>query len=258
MHPAGTPCPVQVTLPSLAAQDVLPPGTLLGGRFRIESVAHRSTMSTVYRASDLKGSNHAVAIKELCESSLPPDERPELVRWLVREAGLISALDDPRLPWLIASFSEGDRHYVAMRYVNGQTLEEMVARGGPRDEDVVVRWGRMLAELLQFLHSRYPPVIFRDLKPANVLYHGGEITLLDFGIARHVLREGTGTAIGTPGYAAPEQYQGIADERSDLYALGATMHRLLTGYNPDEQAPFRHPPVAELRRRRVAAACRVD
>ncbi len=247
LHAADRPCPVQTTLPVLAAQDALPPGTVVGGRFRIEAVAHRSTMSTVYRAVDLKVTPRDVALKELCAGNLPPEQRPEVITWLVREAGLLSAIDDPRLPAFIASFSEGDRHYVAMRYVAGETLEELVARDGPCEEDMVVRWSAMLAELLQFLHRQRPPVTFRDLKPSNVLYHGGDITLLDFGVARRALDGVPGTAIGTPGYAAPEQYQGIADERSDLYALGATMHRLLTGYNPDEQAPFRHPPVAELR-----------
>jgi hypothetical protein len=188
-----------------------------------------------------------VALKEFNAGSLPPDERDEALSWLAREAGLLSTLAHPRLPRLIAAFSEGDRHYVAMPFLQGVTLEELIQRTGPQPESLTLGWTHALADLLQYLHTQDPPVVHRDLKPANVLIgHDGHLTLLDLGVARHVRRGTLGTAVGTPGYAPPEQYQGLADERSDLYALGVTLHRALTGYDAEHQQPFRQPPVRDL------------
>jgi hypothetical protein len=188
-----------------------------------------------------------VALKELNASGLPAAERAEALTWLAREAGLLSTLHDPRLPSLLAAAGEGDRHYVAMPFLRGETLEERIGREGPQNELLVLGWARELAALLRYLHGQDPPVIHRDLKPANVLLRpDGSLALLDLGVARSLARGAPGTAVGTPGYAPPEQYQGLADERSDLYALGATLHRALTGYNPDLEAPFRHPPVRDL------------
>jgi len=189
-----------------------------------------------------------VALKELNASGLPAAERAEALTWLAREAGLLSTLHDPRLPSLLAAAGEGDRHYVAMPFLRGETLEERIVREGPQNELLVLGWARELAALLRYLHGQDPPVIHRDLKPANVLLRpDGSLALLDLGVARSLARGTPGTAVGTPGYAPPEQYQGLADERSDLYALGATLHRALTGYNPDLEAPFRHPPIRGLR-----------
>ena len=247
-HSAARTCPVLPALPTNAAGAPLPPGALVGGRFRIEQVTHRSGMSTVYRAADLRNHGMTVALKELNASGLPAAERAEALTWLAREAGLLSILHDPRLPSLLAAAGEGDRHYVAMPFLRGETLEERIVREGPQNELLVLGWARELAALLRYLHNQEPPVIHRDLKPANVLLRpDGSLALLDLGVARSLARGTPGTAVGTPGYAPPEQYQGLADERSDLYALGATLHRALTSYNPDLEAPFRHPRVRGLR-----------
>jgi hypothetical protein len=209
-------------------------------------------MSTVYQAVDQRNQGAPVALKEFCAAGLPAGERAEALSWLAREAALLSTLAHPALPRLLAAFSEGDRHYVAMPFLAGETLEERIMREGPQPETLVLAWGRELASLLRYLHSQDPPVVHRDLKPANVLLRpGGDLTLLDLGVARTVpaYKQGAslpGTAVGTPGYAPPEQYQGLADERSDLYGLGATLHRALTGYDPERESPFRHPPVRDL------------
>jgi len=204
-------------------------------------------MSTVYRASDERAGGIPVALKEFSAAALPADERGEALVWLTREASLLSTLNHPRLPKLVAAFSEGDRHYLAMPFLQGSTLEELVSRHGPQEEARVLHWAHDLTRLLSYLHRQATPVVHRDLKPANVLLQGdGTLMLLDLGVARPLDRRRLGTAIGTPGYAPPEQYQGLADERSDLYALGATMHRLLTGYDPEHAEPFRHPPVRDL------------
>ncbi len=246
-HAASRPCPIAPSLPISNSIMPLPSGTIVAGRFRIERVAHRSGMSTVYQAVDLRNQGAFVALKELNARGLPTEERAEALTWLAREAGMLSTLSDGRLPKLLAAASEDDRHYVAMPFIQGETLEDRVRREGPQPEITVLGWGRELAALLRYLHSQDPPIVHRDLKPANVLLRpDGALALLDLGVARAVQRDVTGTAVGTPGYAPPEQYQGLADERSDLYALGATLHRALTAYDPDREAPFRHPPVRDL------------
>jgi hypothetical protein len=203
-------------------------------------------MSTVYRARE--NGNVRVAIKQFSASGLAGEEKAESVRWLAREAGLLSSLHNPHLPGLIAAFSDGDDHYVVMPYVAGKTIKELVSRNGPMSEDDVLRASTVLAEVLAYLHEQDPPIIHRDLKPDNILMQSnGHLVLLDLGVARPLVRSILGTAIGTPGYAAPEQYQGLSDERSDLYALGATLHYMLTGYDAEDEAPFRHPPLRLLR-----------
>ena len=247
VHPAGQPCTVLADLPFPAQPAPLPAGTLLGGRFRLQAVAYRSRATTVYRGLDMRQQGRPVAVKELHPAALPPEERAEASAWLAREAALLSTLSDPRLPRLLAAFDEGGRHYAVMPFLDGQTLEDRIVRRGPQPEPLVLRWGLELASLLAYLHEQDPPVIHRDLKPANVLLRkDGTLVLLDLGAARRLDRAVPGTAVGTPGYAPPEQYQGRADERSDLYGLGATLHRALTGYDPEHAEPFRHPPARDL------------
>jgi hypothetical protein len=212
----------------------------------VEEVVHRSEMSVVYRAREVGGP--PVAIKHFSALRLPATERAEALHWLAREAGLLSVLYDSHLPELLVAFSDGDDHYIVMPYLEGQTIKELVAAHGPLSEGDAVQHARALAETLCYLHSEEPPVIHRDLKPDNILVQpNGHLILLDLGVARPLARGAIGTAIGTPGYAAPEQYQGIADERSDLYGLGAVLHYMLTGYDAEHQAPFRHPSVGSLR-----------
>ena len=247
-HAEDAPCPVGLRNHAPATSAILPNGTIVGGRFEIEMVTHRSGMSTIYRAVDRTGQPGTVAVKQLSVSGLSADELKEARSWLAREAGLLSSLKSPHLPELYAAFSEGDNHFVVMPYLVGKTIQERVESGGPLPEPVVRRWVRTLTEVLAYLHSQDPPIIHRDLKPSNILVlPDNRLILLDLGVARPASRGIPGTAIGTPGYAPPEQYQGLADERSDLYALGATMHYMLTGYDGDQAAPFRHSPVRSLR-----------
>ena len=246
-HPGSTVCPIAQTLASTIPPPVLA-GTLIGGRYRIGKLLHQGPMSTVYRVADAARGKHHVVLKELNLSALPPSERAEALDWFLREAHLLSTIRHRALPRLHASFSEGDRHYLVMEEIPGQSIELHV-RQAPLPEDQVLRWGIKLATVLHFLHGQPEPIVYRDLKPGNILEYAqtGSLVLVDFGVARRATPGHIGTAVGTPGYAAPEQYQGLADSRSDIYALGATLHQLLTGYDAEREQPFRHPPVRALR-----------
>jgi hypothetical protein len=246
-HAPNAACPVAAPLAARVGGRALAPGAILGGRFRVDAVTHRSGMSTIYRATDLREQLGTVAVKQVSVAGLSDEEQQESRSWLAREAGLLSSLKNPHLPELLAAFSEGDEHFVVMPFLEGRTVKELVVSEGPLREDYVVRWACILADVLAYLHSQDPPIIHRDLKPDNILILPDmKLMLLDLGVARPMQRGVAGTAIGTPGYAPPEQYHGLADERSDLYALGATVHYMLTGYDAEHEPPFRQPPVREL------------
>jgi aminoglycoside phosphotransferase len=246
-HAGHAPCPIGLSLvPALG--ETLPIGSELAERYQVFSLLHRGPMSTVYRVLDQVRAGQPVILKELVLDAVPAEEREEVFNWFLREAHLLSMLRHPSLPRLFASFSERDRSYLVMEEVPGRSLEEYARHRDRLTEDQIVHWGIELCEVLHFLHTRPDPIVYRDLKPANILQHAETKTLMlvDFGVARAIAVGVPGTAVGTPGYAAPEQYQGLADARSDIYALGATLHCLLTGYDSEHEPPFRHPPVRQL------------
>jgi serine/threonine protein kinase len=157
------------------------------------------------------------------------------MRRFQREATLLQQLDHPGVPEVYDHFIEGGMPYLVMEYVTGQTLHEMLPKGACLEPTVALARLRTVAEILAHLHARRPPIIFRDLKPANVIItESGDVKLIDFGIAWSASPAAVLTqAVGTPGYAPPEQYAGgDCDTRMDVYALGATAHRLLTGQDP--------------------------
>jgi serine/threonine-protein kinase len=177
-------------------------------------------------------------------------ERAEALDAFHREAHFLSSLDHANLPKVVDSFEADGKHYLVMEFVDGQTLEELVVDlGRPLPPDTVLRLGVTLCTVLDYLHRHQPPIIFRDLKPGNIMLdRDGAVKLIDFGIAR-VFTPGKSrdtTSLGTKGYAAPEQYgKGQTDARSDVYALGATLHFLLTGRDPADD-PFNFPPARRL------------
>ena len=227
----------------------LPPSTILHGRYRVGRALASGAMGAVYRAEDLQLGGQPRALKELLQHWGTPEERAEAESWFLREGVTLKSLQHPAIPLVHDIFSEGQRHYLVMDLVEGRSLEQvLVEEGRPSlPQDRVLDWAEQVLDVLSYLHSRPDPLIFRDLKPANLmLTPQGNIRLIDFGIARVLTREAQGTAIGTPGYAPPEQYQGLAEPASDLYALGATMHHLLTGRDPRKHRPFDFPPVRTL------------
>ncbi len=231
-----------------AAAAPLALGSTPAGRFRIDAVLAVGSMGTVYRAADLHEGEAPRALKELPAFWGNAAEQEEAVAWFAREGDTLRGLDHPAIPRVYETFSVGPRHYLVMDLIEGETLEQIMAAGaGGLPEDQVVGWADQVLDVLSYLHGKPIPLIFRDMKPANLMRTSlDRIRLIDFGIARVFARRTQGTAIGTPGYAPPEQYQGLAEPASDLYALGATMHHLLTGRDPRNERLFDFPPVRAL------------
>ena len=247
-HAAGAACP-DLGLRADARTTPLAMGTVLAGRFLIVRIVHHGSSSVVYLAQDQLKGGRATALKELRFSvRVDAEGEREAEAWFARESSLLHSLTHRLMPSFYGAFREGQHPYIAQEYIAGETLDALVGRAGPVQEGQAIAWGRAICDLLAYLHERPEPVIFRDLKPANIIVRAGAATLVvvDFGIATPSSAGRVGTTIGTPGYAPPEQYQGLATLESDIYALGATLHRLLTGYNPEQGPAFRFPPVGDL------------
>ncbi len=206
-------------------------------------------MGVVYLAQDQRLANRPCAIKEMVDHFIDPQQRRDANEYFAREADTLAQLRHPSIPAITDRFDQANRHYLVMEYVEGRNLEEeMAALGHPLDEGVVIDIARQLCEVLSYLHSFTPPIVYRDMKPSNVmLTPRGKVMLIDFGIARLFKVASKGTMIGTLGFAPPEQYQGQVDPRSDIYSLGATLHYVLTGRDPEKFPPFSFPPVQSLR-----------
>ncbi len=221
----------------------------MAGRYRLERILGEGASGRVYLARDTKERGAVWAVKELDYSALPISEVAEARELFAREAELLKALNHTSLPRVIDHFRIEDRDYLVMERVEGPTLEKILdGRDSPLPEAKVWLIGLGLLETLDYLHHHQPPIIYRDLKPANVMVTmKGAVKLVDFGIARVVVpqKPGDTTAYGTPGFAPPEQYQGRTTPASDIYALGMTLLRAATLYEPPEFR-FTHPPAVEL------------
>lgn len=222
------------------------------GRYVIQAKIDQGGMSAIYKVQDARLPNRIVAIKEMNERVIEPSERPEVLAAFKREAEMLAQLDHPNLVKVFDLFEEDGRHYMVMEFILGRSLLKILEEGGPGGlpEDRVVTWAAQLCDVLAYLHSQNPKIIYRDLKPGNVmeLTGGMHIKLIDFGIAR-IYKPGQRKdtiVFGTPGYAAPEQYgQHQTDERSDVYSLGAMLHHLLTGRDPSN-SPLVFPSMRSL------------
>ncbi|OQY99750.1 MAG: hypothetical protein B6D41_00780 [Chloroflexi bacterium UTCFX4] len=223
----------------------LKPGIVLDQRYPIVRLISVGGMGAVYLALDQRLGNQEVVIKEMLDKK-NPQERQQAIEWFEREASLLSRLQSNHIPRVSNHFSECNRHYLVMDFVKGTNLEQVLNQQQRQalQEEMVLNWALQLCDVLIYLHEYQPAVIFRDLKPANVMLQpDGQLKLIDFGIARHFQATQPGTILGTPGYAPLEQYQGLAEPRSDVYALGATLHELMTGRAP---IPFNFPPIRTL------------
>ena len=222
---------------------LLPSQHLLKNQYSIIRKLAQGGQSAVYLARDTYANDAERAIKEMSESQLDPEKRQQAINDFMREAQILLSLNHHALARVIEFFTVDTRYFLVMEYVPGHNLEdEMVQyRREPLDWEDVTRWGMALADVLSYLHSREPAIIYRDLKPANVmLLPDGSVKLIDFGIARrlHPARMTDTMQLGTDGYAPLEQYSSRSETRSDVYALGASLYHLLTGRVP-EAAPMR-------------------
>jgi serine/threonine-protein kinase len=229
----------------------LPQQTLLQDRYVITQKLGQGGMGAVYRAADRRLSTVTWAVKEMSQSAITgPLERQQARQAFLHEAEMLAALSHPHLPRVTDHFEQDGKAYLVMEYVPGETLLSFLQREGlPQPQARVFEWTRQLCDVLDYLHTQSPPIIFRDLKPANImLTPNGQVKLIDFGIAR-LFKPGQAKdtqAFGTIGYSAPEQYgKGQTDARSDVYALGVLLHQLLTGYDPTA-TPFRLPPADQV------------
>ncbi|MBE3561620.1 MAG: serine/threonine protein kinase [Ktedonobacteraceae bacterium] len=206
--------------------------TLLNKRYVIQRTIGRGGMGAVYMAKDMKRQGAICAIKEMSLSMIPPAEQAQAIQNFKIEAKILWGLNHPNLPAFTGFFTENERYFLVMEYIDGTTLEDLLESRGPFSERRVLGWARQLCDVLEYLHSQNPPIIFRDMKPGNImLTRNGQIKLIDFGIARFFRPTGSHDTqqLGTPGFAPPEQYGGAqTDVRSDIYSLGMTLFQLLT------------------------------
>jgi serine/threonine-protein kinase len=217
-----------------------------GPRYYITRVIKEGGQGAVYEAID--DQQQVYAVKEMLDRSLDPKERDEAIARFEAEATMLQSFRNPRIPRVYASFKDDERHYLVMDFVRGEDLEDIIKRDGRVGEPQALIWADQICDVLDLLHTQDPPIIFRDMKPSNIMIERDTsgVKLIDFGIAKVFQQAQRGTQIGTPGYAPPEQYQGIATVESDIYALGATLHHLLTGRDPRDNMPFTFPPVRSL------------
>lgn len=221
---------------------------ILKQRYVIQAQIGRGGFGAVYRAADTLLGNRLVAVKEMSQSNMDAQELAEATATFKREALMLASLKHPNLPNIYDQFTDASRSYLVMDFIEGKTLEEHLVdlQGTLLPITKTLTIALQLCDVLIYLHSQQPPIIFRDLKPANVMLTlAGHVYLIDFGIARH-FKPGQAkdtTALGSTGYAAPEQYgKSQTTARADIYGLGATLHQLITGHDPSE-SPFTFTPI---------------
>ena len=218
-------------------------GSIIDGKYEILREIGKGGMSVVYLAMDTH-LNKQWAVKEIRKKGSGKNDEI-VVNSLLAEANMMKKLDHPALPRIVDIIDNGVTIYVVMDYIEGESLDKILNEYGAQSEELVITWAKQLCDALSYLHSQKPPIIYRDMKPANIMLKPeGNIKIIDFGIAREYKEQNLAdtTVLGTKGYAPPEQYSGQTDARSDIFALGMTMHHLLTGVDPrsgDAYAPVR-------------------
>jgi len=223
----------------------LQPGVILGRRYEIKRLLKAGGMGSVYEALDSRFEKQSVALKEMLNQSTGTAEQQYMIDRFKEEAKILRNLRHMNLPGVIDYFIEAGRYYLVMDYIEGKDLETVLQSYGERGvpENLVIEWSKQVLDALEYLHSQSPPIVYRDLKPCNIMLRSSDnrIMLVDFGIARTVNpgSDTTKTGIGTPAFAPRELFAGKPEPRTDIYSLGATMHCLLTGIIPTTPFSFR-------------------
>ena len=221
-------------------------GSLIDGKYRILQKIGQGGMSVVYLARNERA-NKQWAIKEVRKDGVHDYE--VVKQGLVAEIDMLKRLSHPHLPSIIDVIDGTDSFLIVMDYVEGNPLDKAIEATGAQSQENVIDWAKQLCDVLGYLHSRQPPIIYRDMKPANVMLKpDGSVVLIDFGTAREYKNTSVAdtTCLGTRGYAAPEQFGGMGqtDARTDIYCLGATIYHLVTGHNPCTY-PYEMKPIRE-------------
>lgn len=222
-------------------------GSLVDGKYKILSKVGQGGMSVVYMAINEKA-NKTWAVKEVRKDGVLDFEAVK--QGLVAETDILKKLSHPNLPSIIDVIDTDDSFIIIMDYVQGNSLNKALEEYGAQPQEYVIEWAKQLCDVLGYLHSRQPPIIYRDMKPANIMLKpDGNVTLIDFGTAREFKEKNLAdtTCLGTVGYAAPEQFGGMGqtDARTDIYCLGATLYHLVTGCNPSEP-PYEMKPIRQI------------
>lgn len=232
---------------------LMPSQSMLKNRYVILSKIAQGGMSAIYKAIDRQKPGVTWVVKEMSETTITPGDRAETVEAFRREAVMLRTLSHPNLVKVVDVFQDAHkgRWYMVMEFIEGKTLLQIMEETpGNLPERRVLSWAAQICDVLTYLHTQKKPIIYRDMKPGNVMEQSanGVCKVIDFGIARFWKpgRSKDTLILGTPGYAPPEQYgKGQTKDSADVYALGATLHHLLTGRDP-ESKPFKFPPVRQL------------
>jgi tRNA A-37 threonylcarbamoyl transferase component Bud32 len=216
--------------------------TVLQRRYKILGVLGGGGMGTVYQARDLNFPEvrKLVAVKEMLNPNTDPALHASTLKTFQREANILATLNHPAIPKIFDFFDQNDRVYLVMEYINGSDLETLLQKTKELPIEKIIEWSIDLCDVVDYLHTQPKPIVFRDLKPSNIMIDSfGKIRLIDFGIAK-IFDSGVKkhTMIGTEGYCAPEQYKGDVTTLSDVYSLGATLHHVLTRKDPRLEPPF--------------------
>lgn len=222
-------------------------GSIIDGKYKILNKVGQGGMSVVYLAMNEKA-NKQWAIKEVRKDGVKDFEL--IKQGLIVETDMLKKLSHPSLPSIVDVIEDDNTFLIVMDYIQGNPLSKTLEEYGAQSQENVVEWAKQLCDVLGYLHSRKPPIIYRDMKPANVMLKpDGSITLIDFGTAREYKSKNIAdtTCLGTIGYAAPEQFGGMGqtDARTDIYCLGATLYHLVTGMNPCEP-PYEIRPIRQI------------
>lgn len=228
-------------------EQILPKGAILQNRYEVIRILGLGGMGSVYLSRDLNFAKveRLCAIKEMVSATPDPAVRKMALANFEREANTLASINHPAIVKIYDYFTEGNRTYLVMEYVKGRNLEQIVTDLDEMEfleESRVLRWGVQICDILTFLHESKTPIVYRDLKPPNLILRAEtepeQLVLIDFGIAKAFQEGQKGTMMGTEGYSPPEQYRGIASPQGDVYALGATLHHMLTKRDPKLEPPF--------------------